>query len=183
MGPLYTHPLDPYLSTCPVGDLVSFFTDVVKPKTSKSESPRTRIRAFSEQKTPSPLSSDAHKSLGKLMVPSNWRFCLSSTPFSISLPPIVPLLRHFFLLSSPCLSFSPPPLLFSFPPFLPLPASSSSILSSLSPSSLIASATNPRSHSPVDFYDPPDRETMRLQKFGKLLAGPNTDLGKSRQSH
>jgi len=28
-----------------------------------------------------------------------------------------------------------------------------------------------------EFYDPPDRETMRLQKFGKLLAGPNTDLG------
>lgn len=30
---------------------------------------------------------------------------------------------------------------------------------------------------PDDFFDPPDRETMRLQKFGKLLAGPNTDLG------
>ena len=29
-----------------------------------------------------------------------------------------------------------------------------------------------------EFYDPPDRETMRLQKFGKLLAGPNTDLGR-----
>ena len=28
-----------------------------------------------------------------------------------------------------------------------------------------------------EFFDPPDRETMRLQKFGKLLAGPNTDLG------
>ena len=27
-----------------------------------------------------------------------------------------------------------------------------------------------------EFFDPPDRETMRLQKFGKLLAGPNTDL-------
>ena len=33
-----------------------------------------------------------------------------------------------------------------------------------------------RERSP-DFFDPPDRETMRLQKFGKLLAGPNTDLG------
>ena len=32
---------------------------------------------------------------------------------------------------------------------------------------------------PDDFFDPPDRETMRLQKFGKLLAGPNTDLGES----
>ena len=30
---------------------------------------------------------------------------------------------------------------------------------------------------PMDIFDPPDRETMRLQKFGKLLAGPNTDLG------
>lgn len=29
-----------------------------------------------------------------------------------------------------------------------------------------------------DYFDPPDRETMKLQKFGKLLAGPNTDLGK-----
>ena len=28
-----------------------------------------------------------------------------------------------------------------------------------------------------EFFDPPDRETVRLQKFGKLLAGPNTDLG------
>ncbi len=28
-----------------------------------------------------------------------------------------------------------------------------------------------------EYFDPPDRETMRLQKFGKLLAGPNTDLG------
>ena len=27
-------------------------------------------------------------------------------------------------------------------------------------------------------FDPPDRETVRLQKFGKLLAGPNTDIGK-----
>ena len=32
---------------------------------------------------------------------------------------------------------------------------------------------------PMDIFDPPDRETMRLQKFGKLLAGPNTDLGQT----
>ena len=32
---------------------------------------------------------------------------------------------------------------------------------------------------PMDIFDPPDRETMRLQKFGKLLAGPNTDLGEA----
>ena len=32
---------------------------------------------------------------------------------------------------------------------------------------------------PIDMFDPPDRETMRLQKFGKLLAGPNTDLGET----
>ena len=32
---------------------------------------------------------------------------------------------------------------------------------------------------PTDpFDDVPDRETIKLQKFGKLLAGPNTDLGK-----
>lgn len=30
------------------------------------------------------------------------------------------------------------------------------------------------------FDDIPDRETIKLQKFGKLLAGPNTDLGKRR---
>ena len=34
-----------------------------------------------------------------------------------------------------------------------------------------------RSDSPCDFPDVPDRETTRLQKFGKLMAGPNTDLG------
>jgi len=35
-----------------------------------------------------------------------------------------------------------------------------------------------RSGSPMDvFDDTPDRETLRLHKFGKLLAGPNTDLG------
>ncbi|XP_064400584.1 TBC1 domain family member 22A-like [Halichondria panicea] len=38
-----------------------------------------------------------------------------------------------------------------------------------------------RSDSPTDFFDPPDRETMRLQKFGKLLAGPNTDLDELRK--
>ncbi|CAI8031626.1 TBC1 domain family member 22A [Geodia barretti] len=34
---------------------------------------------------------------------------------------------------------------------------------------------------PMDIFDPPDRETMRLQKFGKLLAGPNTDLDEVRK--
>lgn len=34
---------------------------------------------------------------------------------------------------------------------------------------------------PVDFLDVPDRETTRLQKFGKLLAGPNTDLDELRK--
>ena len=173
---------------------MSFFTDVVKPKTSKSESPRTRIRAFSEQKTPSPLSSDAHKSLGRLMVPFNLVvLSVKCTPLDLSpsysaspssfLPPLFS--RPFFSPSSPLLSS---PLFFS-----PLPVFTLSLLPPLQPplsslysppsSSLTASATNPRSHSPVDFYDPPDRETMRLQKFGKLLAGPNTDLGKSCQSH
>lgn len=28
-----------------------------------------------------------------------------------------------------------------------------------------------------DPFDVTDRETVKLQKFGKLLAGPNTDLG------
>lgn len=32
-----------------------------------------------------------------------------------------------------------------------------------------------------EYFDPPDRETMRLQKFGKLLAGPNTDLDELRK--
>lgn len=49
---------------CCLGDLVSFFTDVVKPKTSKSESPRMRMRALSDKKTPSPMASDAHRSIG-----------------------------------------------------------------------------------------------------------------------
>ena len=29
----------------------------------------------------------------------------------------------------------------------------------------------------IDPFELPDRETVKLQKFGKLLAGPNTDLG------
>ena len=33
-----------------------------------------------------------------------------------------------------------------------------------------------RPGSPSEF-DLPDRETVKLQKFGKLLAGPNTSLG------
>ena len=158
---------------------MSFFTDVVKPKTSKSDSPRTRIRAFSEQKTPSPLSSDAHKSLGKLMVPFNLEFLsvkcthldLSFLPSLFSLPFFSPLFHFSFL--------PPSSFLHSLSLLLQPPLSS---LHSPPSSSLTASATNPHSHSPVDFYDPPDRETMRLQKFGKLLAGPNTDLGKSCQS-
>lgn len=32
-----------------------------------------------------------------------------------------------------------------------------------------------------EFFDPPDRETVRLQKFGKLLAGPNTDQDELRK--
>lgn len=38
-----------------------------------------------------------------------------------------------------------------------------------------------RSDSPCDFPDVPDRETTRLQKFGKLMAGPNTDLDELRK--
>ncbi|CAI8031625.1 TBC1 domain family member 22B, partial [Geodia barretti] len=38
-----------------------------------------------------------------------------------------------------------------------------------------------RDSDPMDIFDPPDRETMRLQKFGKLLAGPNTDLDEVRK--
>ena len=40
-----------------------------------------------------------------------------------------------------------------------------------------------RSMSPSSdpFDDIPDRETIKLQKFGKLLAGPNTDLGKRKR--
>ena len=41
--------------------------------------------------------------------------------------------------------------------------------------------TRTLTHAPVEelpFHDDfLDRETARLQKFGKLLAGPNTDLG------
>ena len=34
-----------------------------------------------------------------------------------------------------------------------------------------------RPASPSEMFDIPDRETVKLQKFGKLLAGPNTNLG------
>ena len=34
-----------------------------------------------------------------------------------------------------------------------------------------------RPASPSEMFDLPDRETVKLQKFGKLLAGPNTSLG------
>lgn len=101
---------------------MSFFTDVVKPKTSKSESPRTRrIRGLLEQKTPSPLASDTHKSLGKLVVvPSlfsglfSLHLSSSSSSSLINLLPILPLLSSSFSLLSPflfLLSFS---LLFYF---------------------------------------------------------------------
>jgi hypothetical protein len=42
---------------------------------------------------------------------------------------------------------------------------------------LLIDAQN-RALTPVDDpFDVPDRETIKLQKFGKLLAGPTTDLG------
>ena len=138
-----------------------------------------RGSGLSRSKRPPPPSARMPTShLVSLWCPSIWSFYLSSAPIST---------YHFFLLSSLCLSFLPSSTSLFFPP-LPFFTLSPCFFNHLYPlfsppsSSLTASATNPRSHSPVDFYDPPDRETMRLQKFGKLLAGPNTDLGKSCQS-
>ena len=137
---------------------MSFFTDVVKPKTSKSESPRTRrIRGLSEQKTPSPLASDTHKSLGKLVVvPSlfsglvSLHLSSSSSSSLINLLPILPLLSSSFSLLSPFLFLPSFSLLFSLPspplPLLSLPTSLSSsstyILSLISPFFLPHSLSN-----------------------------------------